>query len=66
MHAMLPIEGMEEIPLRKDKQEFMDALRNGSTDATPERLSLANHIANSPDCQCDVLPDRRGVRGLAS
>jgi hypothetical protein len=40
--------------LRADKQEFIDKLRSGELETTPARLNLACHIANNPECECEV------------
>ena len=54
-----PEEFVSELPgdvkrLRKDKQAFLDKLHSGALESTPARLSLASHIINYPDCQCDI------------
>lgn len=40
--------------MRTDKAQFLGDLRSGRRESTPERLALANHIVNNPECECEV------------
>lgn len=45
---------MQSDTLREDKREFFRKLRSGELECTPQRLALATHITNTPNCECDV------------